>query len=171
MQVETPQPTPITEKSKIPVDVLKEATETEEKLLPGKHTLPASWWFSKDIYELEKRAIFMKSWLYTAHSSTFKKTGDYFAYNVCGIQFFLIKNKKGEIRAFHNICRHRAYPVVRKQKGSSIVLGCQYHGWSYNTDGDLTKAPQFDNIEGFEKKRKFIISNPYTCYRSRFNFC
>lgn len=157
MQVETPQPTPITDKSKVEIEDVKGSSgEVNEGLLPGKHTLPASWWFSKEIFELEKRAIFMKTWLYTAHSSTFKKSGDYFAYNVCGVQFFLIKNKKGEIKAFHNICRHRAYPVVRKQKGSSIVLGCQYHGWSYNTDGDLTKAPQFDNVEGFEKKENSL---------------
>jgi len=163
MQVQTPTAAPLTDKSKVDIKEDIKAGIPEEKeqqegegLLPGKHTLPASWWFSKEIFELEKRAIFMKSWLYTAHSSTFKKAGDYFAYNFCGNQFFLIKNKKGEIKAFHNICRHRAYPVVRKQKGSSVVLGCQYHGWSYNTDGDLTKAPQFDNVEGFEKKENSL---------------
>lgn len=128
-----------------------EDTSNPEELLAGSHTLPSSWWFSEKIFDLEKRAIFMKSWLYTAHTSTFKKAGDYYAYNFMGMQFFLIKNKKGEIKAFHNICRHRAYPVVRKQKGSSVVLGCLYHGWSYNTDGDLTKAPQFENVTDFEK--------------------
>lgn len=117
----------------------------------GSHTLPASWWFSQEIFDLEKRAIFCKSWMYTAHASTFKKAGDYYAYNFMGMQFFLIKTKSGEIKAFHNVCRHRAYPVVRKQKGSSVVLGCLYHGWSYNTDGDLTKAPQFDNVTDFDK--------------------
>ncbi|KAH3681003.1 hypothetical protein WICPIJ_008011 [Wickerhamomyces pijperi] len=140
---------------------VKSASETkpaETELLPGKHTLPASWWFSKEIFQLEKRSIFMKSWLYTAHASTFKKTGDYFAYNVMGVQFFLIKAKDGSIKAFHNICRHRAYPVVRKQKGSSVVLGCLYHGWSYNTDGLLSKAPQFDNVQGFEKEKNSLYA-------------
>lgn len=131
---------------------------TPAELVSGSHTLPSSWWFSQDIFELEKRAIFSKSWMYTAHASTFKKTGDYFAYNLMGMQFFLIKNKEGEIKAFHNICRHRAYPVVRKQKGSSAVLGCLYHGWSYNTDGALTKAPQFDNVSDFDKKQNGLYA-------------
>lgn len=121
-----------------------------DKLLPGRHTLPASWWTSEKVLDFEKRAIFAKSWLYCIHESRFKKAGDYFAFIFLGWNFFLIKNKEGQVKAFHNLCRHRAYPVVRKQQGSSIVLGCKYHGWSYDTNGLLKKAPHFDNIEGFD---------------------
>lgn len=121
-----------------------------DKLLPGRHTLPASWWTSEKVLDFEKRAIFAKSWLFCTHESRFKKAGDYFAFNLLGWNFFLIKNKEGHIKAFHNVCRHRAYPVVRKQQGSSIILGCKYHGWSYDTNGLLKKAPHFDNIEGFD---------------------
>lgn len=134
-----------------PVDDPKEA------LLPGEHTLPASWWTSEKVYELEKRAIFNKSWLYCTHASRFKKAGDYYSFNVTGINFFIIKNKAGELNAFHNVCRHRAYPVIRKEKGSSIVVGCKYHGWSYNTDGLLTKAPHFDDVEGFKKEENSLF--------------
>ena len=41
----------------------------------------------------------------------------------------------------------------KENSGSSTVLGCKYHGWSYNTEGKLTKAPQFDNIPGFVKEK------------------
>lgn len=126
-------------------------------LLPGEHTLPASWWTSPDVFDFEKRAIFMKSWLFCTHASRFKKAGDYYSFTFLGMSFFIIKSKTGEINAFHNVCRHRAYPVVRKEKGSSIILGCKYHGWSYNTDGKLTKAPHFDNIEGFEKDENSLF--------------
>jgi len=57
------------------------------------------------------------------------------------------------LRAFHNVCRHRAYAVTKKECGSSIVLGCRYHGWSYDTRGNLIKAPEFENIAGFEKEK------------------
>jgi phenylpropionate dioxygenase-like ring-hydroxylating dioxygenase large terminal subunit len=42
--------------------------------------------------------------------------------------------------------------VTRKECGSSTVLGCRYHGWSYDTKGQLTKAPEFDTVPGFDKK-------------------
>ncbi|ODV59125.1 aromatic ring-hydroxylating oxygenase subunit alpha, partial [Ascoidea rubescens DSM 1968] len=111
---------------------------------------------AEELFELEKRAILNQSWLYIAHSSQLKKAGDYCSFSLAGIQFFLIKNKQNQINCFHNVCRHRAYPVIRKEKGSSIILGCKYHGWSYNTDGLLTKAPHFNNVDGFVKSENSL---------------
>jgi phenylpropionate dioxygenase-like ring-hydroxylating dioxygenase large terminal subunit len=54
-------------------------------------------------------------------------------------------------RAFHNVCRRRAFPVLQKPQGSTLAMECKYHGWSYDTLGKLVKAPQMDNVEGFEK--------------------
>lgn len=145
-----------------PVQVVKPAPppmdDPKEKLLPGEHTLPASWWTSEKVFELEKRAIFNKSWLFCIHESRFKKAGDYYTFNFTGINFFIIKSRTdGKLRAFHNVCRHRAYPVVQKEQGSSTVVGCKYHGWSYNSDGLLTKAPKFDNVEGFDKSENSLF--------------
>ncbi|KAF5098053.1 hypothetical protein DV451_003565 [Geotrichum candidum] len=126
-------------------------TPQTDGLSVGEHTLPASWWTSPEIYEVEKRAIFFKSWMFIVHESRLTKPGDYLSYTIAGLNFFVIKNKAGQVNAFHNVCRHRAYPVVKKEQGSALVLGCRYHGWSYNTDGNLTKAPHFDNVQGFDK--------------------
>lgn len=132
--------------------------DPKEKLLPGEHTLPASWWTSEKIFDLEKRAIFNKSWLFCTHASRFAKAGDYYTFTFTGLNFFIIKSKTdGKIKAFHNVCRHRAYPVLKKEKGSTIVMGCKYHGWSYNTDGKLTKAPHFDTVEGFNKDENSLF--------------
>lgn len=42
--------------------------------------------------------------------------------------------------------------MTKKEVGSSIVLGCRYHGWSYDTKGKLTKAPEFENVREFHKE-------------------
>jgi phenylpropionate dioxygenase-like ring-hydroxylating dioxygenase large terminal subunit len=52
----------------------------------------------------------------------------------------IILGKDHIIRAFHNVCRHRAYTITKKPAGSSLVLGCRYHGWSYDTKGNLVKV-------------------------------
>lgn len=65
--------------------------------------------------------------------------------------------KDDQVRAFHNVCRHRAYTVTRREAGSSTVLGCKYHGWSYNTYGHLVKAPHFDDVAGFEKSENGLF--------------
>lgn len=121
-------------------------------------TLPASWFSSPAILELEKRAIFHKTWNYCTHASRFKSAGDYYTFNITGINFFIIKSKTdGTLKAFHNVCRHRAYPVIRKDKGSSTMLGCKYHGWAYNTDGELTKARDYDQVEGFKMEENGLL--------------
>lgn len=69
----------------------------------------------------------------------------------------MIRSKDDKIRAFHNVCRHRAYTITRKETGTSTVLGCRYHGWSYDTTGRLVKAPQFDGIPGFDKSENSLF--------------
>ena len=79
------------------------------------------------------------------------KPGDYISQDIAGFRFFLILGKDNVVRGFHNVCRHRAFPVAVKASGSSTILGCKYHGWCYDTKGQLVKAPQFDGLEGFDK--------------------
>ncbi|QSS63198.1 Rieske domain-containing protein [Histoplasma capsulatum] len=119
---------------------------------------PENWWTGDEVFRLERRAIFSKTWLYIAHISRFTKPGDYHAFEICRFPLFLIQGKDGIIRAFHNVCRHRAYPVISmKKSGSSTVIGCRYHGWSYNTSGRLIKAPQFECLEGFDKNQNSLF--------------
>ena len=77
---------------------------------------------------------------------------------MAGFPIFLILGKDGKVRAFHNVCRHRAYTVTKKECGSSAVLGCRYHGWSYNTYGELTKAPHFDDIPSFDRSQNSLFA-------------
>lgn len=91
-----------------------------------------------------------------SHRGRFKNAGDYIVYEVAGFRFFMILGKDRIVRSFHNVCRHRAFPVARKQSGSATVLGCRYHGWSYDTKGALTKAPYFDNTPGFDKSQNSL---------------
>ncbi|KAI1442002.1 Rieske [2Fe-2S] iron-sulfur domain-containing protein [Annulohypoxylon stygium] len=102
-------------------------------------------------YDLEKRAIFLKRWMMVAHESQFKKSGDYRTYVIADIPFLIIKGKDDKLRAFHNVCRHRAYTVVRRPCGNTAKLACRYHGWQYSTAGQLIKAPEFMDVPDFDK--------------------
>lgn len=92
-----------------------------------------------------------QTWLFVTHASRFQKPGDYRTYDLAGFAFIIILGKDKQLRTFHNVCRHRAYAVTKKECGSSTVLGCRYHGWSYDTKGHLIKAPEFDKVPGFDK--------------------
>lgn len=90
--------------------------------------LPASWYREPAMYELERRAIYSKRWLLVTHRNRFAKSGDFVQYNEAGFSFFLCLDREGNLNGFHNICRHRAYPVVTKDEGNVSILSCKYHG-------------------------------------------
>ncbi|KAK0261342.1 hypothetical protein LTS09_004055 [Friedmanniomyces endolithicus] len=118
---------------------------------------PYDWWTSRKLFELEKRAVMSKTWLHVCHSSLFKKAGDYRAFHIADFSFFVVLGKDGRLRAFHNICRHRAYSVVTKSEGSCLVMRCKYHGWSYDTQGKLIKAPKFEDNQGFSRSENNLF--------------
>ena len=58
---------------------------------------------------------------------------------------------ESHIRAFYNVCKHRGGPLSVKH-GTRSVLQCQYHGWTYKSDGSLRGVPHFNHVELFDKK-------------------
>lgn len=65
--------------------------------------------------------------------------------------------KDHAIRGFHDVCRHRAYKVTKRSTGSTLVFGCRYHGWSYDTSGALVRAPEFENVATFRWHENGLI--------------
>ncbi|PUU82235.1 Rieske [2Fe-2S] iron-sulfur domain-containing protein [Tuber borchii] len=129
---------------KLPTGSPTEDTESTEIRVSKESVFPANWWSSDELFQLEKRAIFSKSWIYVTHISRFEKPGDYLSFEITDLPFFIILGKDNQLRAFHN--------------GSSVVIGsCRYHGWSYNVQGALVNAPQFEGVEGFDKDRNSLF--------------
>lgn len=119
--------------------------------------LPGSWYTSQEMYELERRAIFSRRWLLTTHKARFTKPGDWLRYDIAGFPIVLCRDREGNINGFHNICRHRAYPVVEGEQGTAKIFACRYHGWSYGLNGKLAKAPSYQELEGFDKSKNGLL--------------
>lgn len=109
------------------------------------------------MYELERRAIFSRRWLLATHKSRFTKAGDWIKYDIAGFQIIICRDRSGKINAFHNICRHRAYPVVEGENGTAKIFSCRYHGWSYGLNGSLAKAPGYQDLGGFDKSKNGML--------------
>ena len=125
------------------------ATEDEKSAV---RALPANWYTSKEMYELERRAIFSRKWMITTHKVRLSQPGDWLKYELAGFEIVLCRDREGNINGFHNVCRHRAYPVVEQDQGTSQIFSCKYHGWSYGLSGKLAKAPGYQELGGFDKR-------------------
>ncbi|KAL1847984.1 hypothetical protein Daus18300_013744 [Diaporthe australafricana] len=115
---------------------------------------PASWYTEPLFYDFERRGIFSKHWLLTTHRLRLPDVGSYLRFELATFDFILVKNKDGNIQAFHNVCRHRAYPIIDKDTadaGTRRMLSCGYHGWSFGLNGKLAKAPKFEELKDFDK--------------------
>ncbi|KAF2151609.1 ISP domain-containing protein [Myriangium duriaei CBS 260.36] len=132
-------------------------TTSKKDELTAVRALPASWYTSQEMYELERRAIFSRKWLLATHSLRVKQPGDFLRMNIAGYDFVISRNRTDKINAFHNVCRHRAYPVVEKQEGNAKILACRYHGWSYGLNGRLAKAPGYSDLSGFDKSQNGLL--------------
>lgn len=104
-------------------------------------TLPAEWYTSAAIFERERERIFRRSWQYVGLTEQLARAGDFFTAQLGEVPIVLTRADDGQIRAFANVCRHRAAIVVREECGNRTTLQCHYHAWTYNLDGSLRAAP------------------------------
>ena len=115
------------------------------------HTLPSWLYTNPEVLEIEKREIFSKTWQYVGHISQFTRAGDYITTEVADRPIIVLRGKDGEIRAFYNVCSHRASKLVEGE-GNKPLLVCPYHAWSYHLDGSLNNAPNMMGVENFDQK-------------------
>jgi len=114
-------------------------------------TLPGKFYFDPDIYSLEQQRVFHRSWQYVCHSTTVEKPGSYFVRDIGDQSVIVVRDRNGELRAFHNVCQHRAHRLLEGagRVGSSIV--CPYHTWTYSLSGELLLARHSDEVIDFDK--------------------
>ncbi len=105
--------------------------------------LPAEWYFDALRYERERSHIFANAWLWFVGASEVEAPGAYVARVYAGWPLMVMRGSDGILRGFHNVCRHRAGPLVDDGVGACANLVCQYHGWAYASDGRLRSARDF----------------------------
>lgn len=105
--------------------------------------LPAWTYASEAFLALEKEKLFRAHWQIACHVSDVAGKGDYLTLDICGERALILRGADGQVRAFHNICRHRGSRVVATERGHCAgALVCPFHGWVYNLDGTLRGPAQ-----------------------------
>ncbi|MFQ5564250.1 MAG: aromatic ring-hydroxylating dioxygenase subunit alpha [Parvularculaceae bacterium] len=114
--------------------------ETQADIETG---LPAWTYTDPEFFALERDRIFAPSWQLVCHQSDIAERGQYATLNLLGALAFVVRGDDGAVRAFKNVCRHRAARLLDEPFGrckSRIV--CPYHAWSYDLQGRLIGVPE-----------------------------
>jgi len=114
-------------------------------------TIPNSWYTSAEVYSLEHSAVFARSWQAVGRSEQVSGPGSFLTANIAGEPILVVRGEDGGLRAFSNVCRHRAAPIVNEACGSATKLRCRYHGWTYDLTGKLLGTPEFEGVQDFRK--------------------
>jgi len=125
--------------------------KTAETFAAGAKTLAQQYFVSPEVFAEEQDRIFSKQWVLVGHQSQLAEAGDYFVAEVASESLIVVRDKRGEIRGFYNVCRHRGTRLKEDACGHASTIQCPYHAWTYALDGRLLGAPHMDDVPGFDK--------------------
>jgi len=129
----------------------------DKAALAEAYTIPGPWYVDPRIAELERDTVFSKTWQVIGRLDQIQKPGQFLTATVAGEPIVAVRGNDGVLRAFYNVCRHHAAAVVTEPCGQASLLHCPYHGWNYGLDGSLKGMPEFDGVQGFDRKENGLV--------------
>jgi carnitine monooxygenase subunit len=122
------------------------------------YSLPAWIYHDAGFFELEKQKIFRTAWHVVCHLSDIPDPGDYHRFDLLGEPVFVVRGEDRAVRAFYNVCRHRASRLLDAQKGHcGRRITCPYHAWTYGLDGRLLALPHRNEYPGLDTARHGLV--------------
>lgn len=116
--------------------------ELADTLIPDAYSSPA-------FAAVERGRVFGTSWVAVGTIDQVSETGQVILAEVAGCPLIVTRNRRGELRAFHNVCRHRATKLLDgvSSVGRTAKIRCPYHSWTYDLDGKCLGTPLFEGSD------------------------
>jgi choline monooxygenase len=107
-------------------------------------TLIPDAYVSEEFRALELERVFGRSWVPVCVTDELAGPGSFVVAEVAGRSLIVCRNRAGELRAHHNVCRHRGSQLVADERGRvDRFFQCPYHAWAYDLDGACLGTPLF----------------------------
>jgi choline monooxygenase len=123
--------------------------DTKVEELQRAHALPARYYAGDGALAMEQRAVFARSWQLVAHQGQLAEPGDHVVGDIGQVPVLVVRGADGVLRAFPNVCRHRAGPLALCDGKGARAMHCKYHGWTYTLEGQLRSAPEMQDACDF----------------------
>eukprot|EP01030_Chromulinospumella_sphaerica_P029781 gene29781-30251_t len=107
--------------------------------LPG-YSLEAPFYLSESILAADLEHIFGKHWIFVAVEPQIPEAGDYITVDFGKSSILIVRDDDMQVKAFHNVCRHRGSRLCASHRGQVGNIVCPYHQWTYDLSGKLLHA-------------------------------
>ncbi len=124
-------------------------------------SLPGWVYHDPAFFTQEMDRVIRPSWQVVCHVNDIENAGDWHSLDYIGESVIVLRGDDGDVRAFHNVCRHRASRLVDGSTGCAKKLVCPYHGWTYEKDGRLSGVPNKADYTGLDLT--ILGLNPVAC--------
>lgn len=115
------------------------------------HSLTPSAYHDPAFFRLEQERLFARTWVAVGTTDQVRDAGDTMLCEVGGKSIIVVRDREGNLNAFHNVCRHRGNRLCHKDGNVGKHLRCCYHGWGYDLKGNCIGTPLFETQEVDEK--------------------
>lgn len=133
---------------------------------PNLPEVPIDRYTDAAFYDLEMKHFWPKTWLWAGHVNEIPEPGSYKLFERLGQSVIIARGNDGQVRAFHNVCTHRASSLVQEPHGSVRRFTCPYHAWTFSLDGRLVAVPdQARNFACLDKADHGLV--PVRCETMR----
>ena len=112
-------------------------------------SLSAQAYTRPEWFRADQDGILARHWQWVCHVEKLRNPGAYLATEIAGRPIAIVRDKNGQLRAFYNVCKHRAHELL-KGEGETTRIMCPYHAWVYRLDGTLARAPHTETLVGFD---------------------
>lgn len=128
---------------------------------------------SPEYFERERDVIFRHAWLNVGRTHDIPNIGDYLVkeMHILRTSVLVVRGRDGQIRAFHNMCRHRGNKLCAtgSESGNARGFSCAFHGWTYDPEGQLVIVPDEDQFLIWRKRISDSRSSRWASGRALFS--
>lgn len=128
---------------------------------PALPEVPVARYTDPAFAALENTHLWRKTWLHAGHISEWPTAGSYKLFEQVGLSVIISRGNDGGLKAFHNICRHRASQLLLEPTGTAKRFVCPYHAWGYALDGSLVSVPEAHDFACLDKTARGLL--PVRC--------
>lgn len=122
-----------------------------------RYAMPAWIYSHPSLAALEHERIFKPSWQIVCHQNAIPNPGDFVTFELGPESIVVLRDKEGDVRAFHNVCRHRGLRILDGAGKCAGAITCPYHGWTYRYDGALIGVPSKESFADLDRAKHGLV--------------